>query len=714
MFSAAADDDIQAVATTLSQFQQFQSQPQFATAVASTALITYTSEDVEDVDAPILVSAAHVPFTDSMDLPSMKRSKIPRVVEWPYVIDKLLPPAKFMIDNPCRIDWVRVALMLTRWIKPCFRLYVNLVTDEKTAQIIDICGSAFTGHGTHAIQFMSSTGPDTTPLVSIVLVHRAARSVPRRAACFKFGLRIYETGTVYSCDSSATSSVEWEVSAQLCSPTIAAIWLLKDILNDAVIEQDGSGMAAADLPCTLVFAQDVPVACRQIDLFSKNMLALMVKKARTSAAAALSQRPQHLLLTGPLSSTTPAAAAPPRSIFQRVAAAAPLLSQTSFLPRQPSAFTSMPVHTSALHMRTPVPVRGGGGVHQATDFFTLQDTAQPPHHDMNTAADANDGTGPVLFAPDDATIVRLATLTLLANGVRRLNWSVVDIHEQALMWLHHSQTKPAASVIAATMAFMDTDEPIGKPGPSIAIEEALMHLCRACLKCNFTKREVEFMLHTWGFVEDAAPVTIEAAPDAADQARVAASDADVIADPMRATDAANTTTVPFTGVVAERAPFDADATDLYSIAPSFGSFMRTAVTTAASQHTFDMRSCAPSFAPSMTQFGSSSMFDATSRRMFALADASTAGRACVSDSMHPREQTGMYAPLRTKRQRELKDPRIEDVATPASTSRGNKTPIAGAQDINSPVFSSESTSARTKTKSAEKRRKSRRKHVDEF
>ena len=342
---------------------------------SSTELVSYAAPDVH---------VHEFAKTQQMSVDAMhalaKRTKIPRVSEWPYVVDALLPSAKFTIDDPTRIDWVHAALVLTKWIKPCFGPYVNLVKDDKTGQILDICGGTFTGHGTHAVQFMSSSDADALPLVCVVIVHQAPRTTPRRAAAFKFGLRVHDTTVMYTCDTDVAAPVEWSLPV-LSSPVMAALWLLKDILNDATSVFNGAGF-----PCALTFEQDAPVACRQIDAFSKNMFALMTKKAKTPAAHA------------PPADAAPLSVAPMPSIFQRVA-------RVAALPYPASAFTSVP---PAMFMHAPTPIRATG----TSGLFAIRDVTQPRAVGDAGMNDNLDSDGPVLFAPDDAPAAKLDTLAL--------------------------------------------------------------------------------------------------------------------------------------------------------------------------------------------------------------------------------------------------------------------------------------------------------------
>jgi hypothetical protein len=48
-------------------------------------------------------------------------------------------------------------------------------------------------------------------------------------------------------------------------------------------------------------------------------------------------------------------------------------------------------------------------------------------------------------------------------------------------------------------------EPLGFPSDSRETEDPLLHLCIACVRCGFQRRDIELMLSTWGFVPAPAP-----------------------------------------------------------------------------------------------------------------------------------------------------------------------------------------------------------------
>jgi hypothetical protein len=85
--------------------------------------------------------------------------------------------------------------------------------------------------------------------------------------------------------------------------------------------------------------------------------------------------------------------------------------------------------------------------------------------------------------PRAADTPGLASIAAFANGMRELKWTPAAMRTQAQIWLRRFQ--PTSIIESMPDATADV------------FEEALAHLCRAAMQCNFQRDELEFMLSTW-------------------------------------------------------------------------------------------------------------------------------------------------------------------------------------------------------------------------
>ncbi len=140
------------------------------------------------------------------------------------------------------------------------------------------------------------------------------------------------------------------------------------------------------------------------------------------------------------------------------------------------------------------PVRASA-FHPATNATAACAPPQPavcapaPLVPREDAFETMDGVGAVLSVREDA---KLESAALLADGIRQLGWTPDTIRAHAFMWLQHfCPTKDTR--------YVGLMEPLGEPTSSRETETALLHLCNACVRCEFQQHEVETMLAAWGY-----------------------------------------------------------------------------------------------------------------------------------------------------------------------------------------------------------------------
>jgi hypothetical protein len=212
-----------------------------------------------------------------------------RAKAWPVSTIDLEAPvsALLWVDVPS-IDWQRVFLMLDVLIPGSFRLCAKRCVAKKVECLEKRirCGN-FHGNGTIAVELLATADADAPALLSAAVIYQ-----PRKSA-FVFGLCV-------NAHDAAPTSASYNIAAGatafqqrlpgLDAQCIAAVWLLKDILNEA-------GRSGSEV-CTLTFEQALDatlldtIAAFSTDVMSRAVSRPVTAPPRTSTARVGAQQQQ--------------------------------------------------------------------------------------------------------------------------------------------------------------------------------------------------------------------------------------------------------------------------------------------------------------------------------------------------------------------------------------------------------------------------------------